>query len=92
MAAALSGGMAICSSKPSSGIFWDALDRAEPSWCLASLSTYKLLLAEAPFHSEATHSLRLACRSDGFVPADLAELIGDTFHCEVAKTTLETFE
>ncbi|KAM4063755.1 AMP-binding enzyme [Hirsutella rhossiliensis] len=93
MAAVVSGGSAICASKPTSNVFWDGLDRGEPSWCLASLSTHKLLLAEAPFHSEATrtHSLRLACRSDGFIPTDLAELIGDTFHCEVA-TTLETFE
>lgn len=93
MAAVVSGGSVICCSKPSSNIFWDALDLAEPSWCLASLSTHKLLLAEAPFHSEATrtHSLRLACRSDGFIPTDLAELIEDTFGCEVA-TMLETFE
>lgn len=82
MAAVVSGGCIVCCSSSSSAIFWDALERVEPSWYLASLPTHKLLLAEAPFHDESTqtHSLRLACRSDGFIQPDLAELIGDTFH------------
>ncbi|PHH92733.1 hypothetical protein CDD83_5562 [Cordyceps sp. RAO-2017] len=93
MATIVSGGTIACTPSTSAHAFWEALDTTEPTWYLASLGTHKQILAEAPFHAETVerHTLRLACRSDGFIPTDLVCLIEDTFHCEVA-TTLEASE
>ncbi|KJZ74849.1 hypothetical protein HIM_05758 [Hirsutella minnesotensis 3608] len=92
VASAITAGAFVCCLRRDTTVFWDIIDNAGPTWYLASLATHKLLLAEHPFHSDTEpHTLRLACRSDGFIPSDLAQLIRDTFGCEVA-TTLANLE
>ncbi|PHH74410.1 hypothetical protein CDD80_3105 [Ophiocordyceps camponoti-rufipedis] len=87
MAAIVSGGSVVCCSRTSPRLFWDALPELGLTWCLAPLTKLKLILAEAPFHPQTAwqNTLRLACRSDGFIPADMAALIEETFHCEIAS-------
>ncbi|KAK2592200.1 hypothetical protein QQS21_010119 [Conoideocrella luteorostrata] len=83
LAPLLSGGSVVCCSPTDVPGFWDAVERVQPSWYIASQSTHKNILANAPFQSNHVErsKFRLACGADGFIPPQLASLIWDVFGC-----------